>query len=124
MSVKVMNLEHANLYTTGSRTKGESFEIWGAFYDVVPINENTPEEQAQLLNDTVSQAISSRVEIFCKLLDLTARQSSVEPWQEIDVALTALATLLEGKGLHGALEAIRPQVERVANLARRNGSSD
>lgn len=119
-----MNLEHANVYTVGRQAESASFEIWGAFYHVVPINENTPEEQARLLNDTVSQAISSRVEIFCNLLDLTARQSSVEPWQEIDVALTALATLLEGKGLHGALEAIRPQVERVTSPTRRNDSDN
>jgi len=117
-----MDFEHANVYTSVGEAADEKFEVWGAFYKVVPVDEDTPAERAQNLNERVSRAIGSRMSIFCQLLDLTLRQNSLRPWQEIDIALTALATLLEGSGLHGALEAIRPEVERVKGSAGGNGS--
>lgn len=115
------NFEHASVYASGGPPVDVQFEIWGAFYGVVPVDESITRDRAQILNDKVSKAIGSRVDIFCRLLNLVLRQDSLQPWQEIDVALTALATLLEGTGLHGALEAIRPEVERVKSLAGGNG---
>lgn len=113
MSSKTLNLEHASIYVAESSPTDGKFEVWGTFYDAVPVSEDMPTERAQDLNTKVAQAINTRLSIFTKLLDLALRQDKLQPWQEIDVALTALGTQLEWGGLRGALETIRPEVERA-----------
>ena len=82
------------------------FEISGQFLDVVPLSENTPAEKATNLQEKVNSAISSRLTIFCRLLSLVAHQGSFANWVELDVAITAFATLLEQGGLSGAIDCL------------------
>jgi hypothetical protein len=116
-----MDFRHIAIRVSGDPLRDE-FELKGSFYGVVPIDGDTPVNEAQTLNYKVTAAVQSRLRIFSQLLNLVLRQDSLKPWQEVDVALTSLATLLEGGGVVGALDVLRPEVEKVEGIAGRNDS--
>jgi hypothetical protein len=56
--------------------------------------------------------------VFTRLMNVVARRcDSLEPWKEIDGAITTLAVLLAQGGLDAALGCIRPEDEGVKDLA-------
>lgn len=99
----------------------EEFEMWGVFYGVVPIDGETPVNEAQRLNSKVAEAIQGRFQTFCGLLDLVIRQGSLKPWQELDIALASLAVSLKGAGVNGALDFIRPRIKEAKDPTGGNG---
>jgi len=119
-----VDYKNAAVLTSEGPPKDEEFELWGIFHDVVPIDGETPVDEAQHLNSKVAEAIHNRLNAFCRLLNLVLRQSNLEPWQHLDIALLSLATALEGAGVDGAFNVIRFQAEEVTDLAGGNGSRD
>jgi len=101
------------------------FAITAYFPNITPITERTSEEDAKKLHNNLSSSISTRLVAFTRLLDEVARKgTSLQPWQEIDGAITTLAVLLHQGGLDGALECIRPADEGVKSLEGRDDSNN
>lgn len=97
--------------------EGGEFSIKASFPGLVPLTAQMGRPRAERLHQNVSNSMTSRLHIFNNLLNLIARKGKIEHWQELDVCLTALAVLLEKRGLDEALECIRPAAQGVASMA-------
>jgi hypothetical protein len=121
MKESTADLQRVNVRAAKGPIGAEEFELWGSFAGIVPIDENTPEEKARSLNCKVTEAIQARIGIFGSLLNLVLREGNFESWVAIDVFLIGLATLLEEKGLYGALDATSPKGRGVGSFTRGDG---
>lgn len=95
---------------------GEFF-IEASFPKIVPISAQMEPQRAVRLHQNVCNSMESRLRVFNNLLNLIARKGELPHWMELDVSLTALAVLLEERGLDGALSCIRPTSEGIASVA-------
>lgn len=100
------------------------FSIKACFPGIVPVTEQTERSRAEHLHQNVCNSMSSRLHIFSNILNLVARKGDLVHWQELDVCLTALAALLEERGLDGALKCIEPATQRVARVASGSRTGD
>jgi len=122
--VITVNFKHVCVRVTKELPEADIFEyeIRGKFQDVVPLDSDTPCEKAAFLHGKVKGAVQTRLGVFGELLNLVLREGKLQHWQEVDVALTALAVLLERGGLDGAINAIKPEVEGTQGTAGGDGS--
>jgi len=88
------------------------FSIQARFPDIVPVTDEMEPERASRIYDNLNRSMHTRFAVFCRLLNLIARTGSIDHWKELDICLTSLSMLLEEKGLDGAIECIKPAIER------------
>lgn len=105
------------------KDEDSEFSVQAQFPDIVPIDVDTEPVRAALLYTNLSSSLESRLHVFFCILNLIARKGTIVHWKELDVCLTSLIMLLEEKGLDGAIECIKPAVERASSMAPR-GDSD
>jgi len=86
------------------------------FPDIVPVTAEMEEmepERASRIYANLNRSMHTRFDVFCRLLNLIARTGTIDHWKELDICLTSLSMLLEEKGLDGAIECIKPAMERA-----------
>lgn len=96
------------------------WSVRARFPDIVPVTEEMEKvelERAERIYGNVNLSMHLRFEIFCRILNLIARDDKIDYWRELDVCFHALVILLEEKGLNGALECIKPAIERITGVA-------
>lgn len=97
------------------------FSIKARFPDIVPVTEETEPERAKRIYENLNSSMHSRFDVFCRVLNMIARAEKIDYWKELDVGFTSLVMLLEEKGLDGAIECLKPAIERATGVER--GSS-
>lgn len=97
------------------------FSIKARFSDIVPVTEETEQERAKRIYENLNSSMHSRIGVFCRVLNIIARAEKIDYWKELDVCFTSLVMLLEEKGLDGAIECLKPAIERATGVER--GSS-
>lgn len=97
------------------------FSIKARFPDIVPVTAETESERAKRIYENLNSSMHSRFDVFCRVLNLIARTGKIDHWKELDVCFTSLVMLLEEKGLDGAIECLKPAIERATGVER--GSS-
>lgn len=103
------------------------FSVRAQFPDIVPVTEEMTEmepERAQKIYSNLNSSISTRVGVFFRVLNLIARTGTIDHWKELDVCVTSLIMLLEEKGLDGAIECIKPAIERATRVAAGSYTDD
>lgn len=96
------------------------FTIRAQFPDIVPVTEEMEEmepERAKRIYENLNSSMHTRFDVFCRVLNLVARTGTIDHWKELDVCFTSLVMLLEEKGLDGAIECIRPAIQRATGVA-------
>lgn len=102
---------------------GEFF-VEASFPKIVPVTEQMERQRAERLHQNVCSSMESRLRVFNNILNLVARKGNLTHWVELDVSLTALAVMLEEKGLDEALSCIKPTAERIASVAAGSYTGD
>lgn len=100
------------------------FSVDARFPNIVPVTEEmveTEPERAKRIYENLNSSMHSRFDVFCRVLNLIARTGKIDHWKELDVCFTSLVMLLEEGGLDGAIECLKPAIERATGVER--GSS-
>lgn len=106
-----------DVHITGDNAE---FSIRAQFPDIVPVTEEMEEmepERAKRIYENLNSSMHTRFDVFCRVLNLVARTGTIDHWKELDVCFTSLVMLLEEKELDGAIECIRPAIQRVTGVA-------
>lgn len=103
------------------------YSVQAQFPDIVPVTEEMEEsepERAARIYRNLDNSMYIRFDLFCRILNLVARTGTEAHWRELDVCFTSLVMLLEEKGLNGALECIKPAIERTTGVAAGSNIDD
>lgn len=103
------------------------YSVQAQFPDIVPVTEemekSDPERAARIYRN-LDNSMYTRFDVFCRVFNLIARTGTIDHWKELDVCFTSLVMLLEEKGLDGALECIKPAIERTTGVAAGSNIDD
>lgn len=97
-----------------------AFSVQARFPNIVPVTAEmveTEPERVKRIYENLNSSMCTRFRVFCRLLNLIARTGTIDHWKELDVCFTSLAMLLEEKGLDGAIECLKPAIERATGVA-------